>query len=193
MKKKTHKCLCILWPSSLHDIKHNKSQYCLPLSFKACFFFLKQMLVICPFSLFCGSLLTYEVVLIMFHLHSPPSELVCMCVCCIGIPAYSTFLWRNWLPLMGQEKPLKGKLWLFLSSLSPYLFRPRSSTPTPSFLLLVLTSPDSSLWIFSPTPSFHITIFIYFWRNKRSPYSCFHSLHSALILNTKSDRQIPSA
>lgn len=70
----------------------------------------------------------------------------CLCVCArIGIPAYSTFLSRNWLPLMGQGKPLKGKLWLPLVFFSPYLFLP---PPTLCFLLVVLNSSHSiSLWI----------------------------------------------
>lgn len=72
---------------------------------------------------------------------APLSECLCVHVR-IGIPAYSTFLLRNWLPLMGQGKPLKGKLWL-----SPIFF-------SPYFLSLLLLVAFTLLSLTLPTPSF---------------------------------------
>lgn len=48
--------------------------------------FLKQMLVICPLSLLCVSLHSYEAVVIMFHLHSPPTVFVCVCAALVFQP-----------------------------------------------------------------------------------------------------------
>lgn len=93
------------------------------------------MLVICPLCLFFSVDLAFAMRQFWLCFTSIPFP-VCLCVCRIGIPTYSAFLWRNWLPLMGQgKKPLKALTFLLFQS--PYLFR---SPPTLCFCLLVLSS-----------------------------------------------------
>lgn len=74
---KKHKCVCILWPSPLHNIKHTE-----PLLFRTLLlgfsFFLKQMLVISPVSLF---LWASPFLWGSFDYVSPPFSWQCVCVC----------------------------------------------------------------------------------------------------------------
>lgn len=86
----------------------------------------------------------------------------CLRVCCIGIPAYSTFLGRNCLPFMGQGKQLKEKLWLALVFLSPYLLL---FPPTLCLLLFVLKSSHS----------------IFFWVSLLLLLFSLHSLFTLLL------------
>jgi len=153
-----HKCLCILWPSSLHNIKHNQSLASLTLLLTLLYLLSRCL----SHSLsFFVAILSYEAVLIMFHLRSPSLS---ACVHAILVfqpiplsPGEIGFLW--W----GKEKLLTGKLWLSPAFLSLCLF---VSTPSFSFHLLVLNTSHCISLNFSPTHSFHVAFLIPLWGNK---------------------------
>lgn len=133
---KKHKCLCILWPSILRSIKHSESLLPLALLLGPSLFPRTDACHMPSLSFFfCGSRLSYEAVLIMFHLHSPPSVFVC-------VPYWYSSLFRFPLEKLASfdgpgEKTTKRQALTFLLFRSPYLF---CSPPTLCFYLRVLSS-----------------------------------------------------
>lgn len=161
-----HKCLCILWPSCLHnnkcrvsDVSHSSHR---PFLFpKADAFDIHLFLFFVSHSLLMSS---FTSILLRAAL------CVCVCVCRVGIPAVplsSGGIGFLWWALENNY----GKLWLFLVFPFPYLFIP---PPTLCFLLLVLNSSHSIFFheflsysffqacilyppsVFPPLPSAHL-------------------------------------
>lgn len=109
----------------------------------------------------CRSLLSYEVVLIMFHLHSPPSVFVCApywysSLFCFPLEKLASF--------DGLGKTTKREaLTILLFSLPIYFVHLLLFAFT--YLSLTLPTPSPCL-NFSPTHSFHVGFSIPFRRNK---------------------------
>lgn len=149
--KKPHKCLCILWPSSLHNIKHCESFLSLTV-LRGLPFFLKEMIVS---SLLFPVSPALCVLLIIFHLCTPHSLHMCV---------YSGsfhFSHRKTASFYGPGKTTKGSFdTRWFSSLPIY------SNTLPLFLLVVLNSSPSislgllSLFLFSLHFSFLFKVFL---------------------------------
>lgn len=141
--------LCILWPPSHHS---RVSLWSRSLLAGVSFSTMQMFVITHSFPLFV-SLRSYEAVLIIFRPHSSPSVFALVPYCYSSLFAFPP---EKLASFDGPGKQQKGKLWLALVFLFPYLFFP---PPTLCFLVFVLNSSHSmSFWLslllllFSPHP-----------------------------------------